>query len=100
MTREEKAAHWGEVVEQQEQSGLSVAAFCREADLPAWQFHYWRRRLRETEEAEAESGFVSVACAEDGQTSGVWIRRGDCEVIVERDFDETTLLRVLRALGC
>lgn len=47
MADELKAEHWRGVVAEQEASGLSVAAFCRERTIPAWKFHYWRKRLRE-----------------------------------------------------
>jgi hypothetical protein len=40
-----------ELVSQQSQSSQSVAAFCRERGLRAWQFYEWKKRLRKPEAA-------------------------------------------------
>jgi len=44
---------------EQEESGQSVAAFCRARELPASQFYYWKKRLREV----ARPQFVEVQVA-------------------------------------
>lgn len=36
---------WAELIRQQEQSGLSVAAFCRNHDLVEQSFYNWRKKL-------------------------------------------------------
>ena len=43
----EAGAKWRGLVAEQEQSGQSVAAFCRERGVPASQIFSWKRRLRE-----------------------------------------------------
>ncbi|MDT7817653.1 MAG: hypothetical protein QOJ51_1812 [Acidobacteriaceae bacterium] len=45
----EAKAKWLELVSEQHQSGQSVAAFCSERGLRAWQFYEWKKRLRESE---------------------------------------------------
>jgi transposase-like protein len=37
------------VIFEQQQSGRSVAAFCQERGLRAWQFYKWKKRLREAD---------------------------------------------------
>ena len=37
---------WRQKVAQQEKSGQSVRAFCREQDIGEPSFYYWRQRLR------------------------------------------------------
>ncbi|MBW2008690.1 MAG: transposase [Deltaproteobacteria bacterium] len=46
MTREERSEHWRRIIEQQEASGLSGAAFCREHHINLHAFYRWRRRFR------------------------------------------------------
>lgn len=51
MTRAERRAMWQERVEAYNASGLSVAAWCREQDIPDHPMHYWLKRLRQSESA-------------------------------------------------
>jgi putative transposase len=37
---------WRELVARQEQSGLTVAAFCQREGIKAWSLYGWRSRLR------------------------------------------------------
>jgi hypothetical protein len=54
---------WRELVSEQSQSGQSVAAFCGEPGLRAWQFYEWKKRLRESEGAR----YVEVQIAAPAQ---------------------------------
>ena len=56
---QEAWARWRALLVEQQQSGLSVAAFCRERSLRDGQFYEWKKRLRQ---AEAEP-FVAVEIA-------------------------------------
>jgi len=42
---------WRALIEQQRQSGLSIAAFCHQQGLAATSFYAWRRRLSAATEA-------------------------------------------------
>jgi hypothetical protein len=44
--REDRRVPWAKRISEQEASGLSVQAFCREHDVCAASFYHWRRRLR------------------------------------------------------
>jgi transposase-like protein len=44
-----KFKKWSELIRQQEQSGLSVSAFCRERGFSDATFYNWRKRLAEGE---------------------------------------------------
>lgn len=44
-------AYWRRAMVAQRHSGLTQAAFCRRNDLALSTFQYWRRRLREAEDA-------------------------------------------------
>jgi hypothetical protein len=44
--RKDRSRHWAKAIAEQEESGLSVPAFCREKGVCAGSFYHWRRRLR------------------------------------------------------
>lgn len=53
----ERWQSWREVIRRQEASGLSVAAFCREEQVPPASFFAWRKKLAEVDQnANAASG--------------------------------------------
>jgi hypothetical protein len=43
--REDGRGHWSKTISEQEASGLTVQAFCRERGVCAASFYHWRRRL-------------------------------------------------------
>jgi hypothetical protein len=55
----ETKAKWRALVSEQDESGLSVAAFCNQRGLRAWQFYEWKKRVKEPETAS----FVEVQVA-------------------------------------
>lgn len=59
----ERAKHWQALLREQERSGLTQAAFCRERKVSSGTFAWWKRRLR------AEVGAESAG-------SGARARRG------------------------
>ena len=56
MRGAEAEGKWSGLVKEQEQSGQSVASFCRERGVRASQVYAWKQRIRE----RAGSGFVEV----------------------------------------
>src|SRR5690606_22532895 len=52
MTRHERRLMWQERVDQCRASGMSVAAWCRENEVPEQQMYYWLRKFP-SEEADA-----------------------------------------------
>ena len=48
--RKDRCGHWAKTIAEQEESGLSVPAFCREKGVCAGSFYHWRRRLRTVDE--------------------------------------------------
>src|SRR4051794_20243302 len=41
----QRRAFWSELIEQSRQSGLSVAEFCKQADVSTASFYLWQRKL-------------------------------------------------------
>jgi transposase-like protein len=88
---------WAELIRQQQQSGVSVAAFCRDRGFSDQTFYNWRKRLSESEPvrfalvsagAKAETGHV---CMELVMVSGDRLR-------ISRGTDAGTLRTVLEVL--
>jgi len=108
------AEHWKRIVGEQQVSGLSVAAFCRQARVPQASFYFWRkksrgdRRLPGVRRARARGGrFVEVKVSAESsigpatrrETSGVELRLpGRRRVVVRPGFDRRTLVELLEVL--
>jgi hypothetical protein len=48
--RKDRRGDWAKTIAEQEESGLSVPAYCREKYVCAGSFYHWRRRLRTVDE--------------------------------------------------
>ncbi|AFV85986.1 MULTISPECIES: IS66 family insertion sequence element accessory protein TnpA [Alteromonas] len=46
MTSSERRQHWQNIINQQVDSGLSKAAFCREQGILQQTFFYWAKKLK------------------------------------------------------
>jgi hypothetical protein len=103
--REQAWAKWRDLVSEQEQSGQSVAAFCRDRELARSQFIYWKRRLREA----GRASFVEVKLARSGvesreqaralgsRTIAVQLRNGR-SLVVPPEFEVSHLRALLAAV--
>lgn len=105
--RESAALRWRKLVEDQEASGLSVSAFCRERGISQASLFSWRRRLSQNQLA----GFAQVKLkpkrrqeihsqpAQD-QPAGcieLWLP-GNRRLILRPGFDRLLLLEIICAL--
>ena len=52
MTQSEKHQHWTAIVSNQQESGLSVPQFCKEHDINYATFHYWLKKLKQTDDEQ------------------------------------------------
>ena len=99
----EAEAKWRGLISEQEQSGKSVAEFCRERGLAASKLYSWKRRL---EGDKAASGFVRLRAAPAVKTEPVATARRGIEVrlvggrslVVESGFDANHLRALLAVL--
>ena len=48
----ERWQYWRDVIRRQSESGLSVAAFCREQQVPPASFFVWRKKLAEADQQD------------------------------------------------
>ena len=54
------ASQWRALIDGQQASGLSVAAFCRRHDVVTASFYAWRRRLGESSASPQRTDFVRL----------------------------------------
>ena len=111
----DRRVSWWRVLAAWRASGLSRREFCVSRGLALWQFHYWHSRLIGTagsgakrpprrDRAEAPPVFVPVKAVKPakpmkgGADTGVRLRLGCLEVVLEPGFDEATVRRLLRVL--
>jgi hypothetical protein len=87
---------WRKIISQQPASGLSIAAFCRQAEVSPASFYVWRRKLRRDTAHFAE---VKITPEPGPESSGIELRlsNGRC-VLVRPGFDRQTLLDLLATL--
>ena len=102
MRGAEAESKWLGLISEQEQSGRTVAAFCRERGIPASQIFAWKRRKRE----QARSAFVQLKVAPVDEQEQIAARRSGIEVrlvggrslVVEPGFDASHLRALLAVL--
>jgi len=115
---------WRRLVAEQLASGLSQDRFCREQQLPAGRFHYWKyTKLPELEGSEEKEGATEAttcpaillpvkvvesrpagawgAIPEEAGSSGVQIHLpSGLRISLQRGFDASVLREVVEVLGC
>lgn len=87
---QERRDRWKRSVEQWRESSLSAAAWCREQKISYVQFLYWKDRLH-----PKPPEFIEVA---DCCRSGLVFECKGIQLHLEKDFDETSLARVISVL--
>jgi transposase-like protein len=105
------ATKWRRLLRQQQASGWSVAAFCRQTGIPQASFYFWRKKLRgerpragvRRRRTERTPAFVEVRIPGESRVapkaSGVELcLPGGRRVRVRPGFDRCTLLDLLAAL--
>jgi hypothetical protein len=81
--KEQQWTRWRGLLSEQGESGQSIARFCRDRELPLWQFYEWKKRLREPEVKPFVAVEVVTAQAQDS-TSTAGVTSGAIEVIEVR----------------
>ena len=99
MTPAERRTHWSSIIENQATSGVSIAAYCRDAKIKPSYFYTWRCRLKEQQ--PHSGGFLELIPGRlTDAASGIRIRIGaKLSIEVERGFDPFTLRAVVETLN-
>jgi len=99
MTRKERVTHWQGLVQDQAQSGVSAAAFCKENQLNIQTFYAWRRRFKTESDTNVTGAFLELVPSSKIQESGIRIRLDErLSVELDRGFDPFTLRNAINVL--
>lgn len=101
MSPEERLQYCQQVVQAQQDSGLSVSAYCEANKLPRARFYRYRAVvLGKDREQKSEGGVYQVPdlCAQPEQKRTVTLTVGDVRVEFSGELDVETVSSVLRAL--
>lgn len=68
MKAEDKHQYWQTIIEQQAESGLSKAAFCRQQQIAPATFFYWSKKLREDKPQQTQT-IIPVVISEQAPST-------------------------------
>jgi putative transposase len=88
---------WTELIRQQQQSGLSISAFCRNRGFSDQAFYYWRKRLSVREPVRFALVAANAATTTDPAPIELFLASGD-RLRVAPGTDAMTLRTVLNIL--
>lgn len=60
MTNSDKKQRWQARLQQQKESGLTIAAWCENHQVSIAQFYYWQKKLNSTIEANAGNVYLAT----------------------------------------
>jgi putative transposase len=92
-----KAKKWSELIRQQQQSGLSVSAFCREHGFSDQTFYNWRKRLGGSEPVRFALVAAETTAAAEQLPIELVLVSGD-RLRIAPGTDAASLRRVLNVL--
>ena len=90
---------WRKRIAQQQSSGKSVAAFCRDGGVSENSFYFWKRHLREADAATFVELKTSAAAVPEARPARIEVRlSGRRRLLVRRGFDRDLLIELVRVL--
>lgn len=99
MTKKERATYWRELVQNQAQSGISAAAFCKNHQLNLQRFYFWRKRFQTESGARVTGAFLELVPSSKVREAGIRIRLDErLSIELDRHFDPFTLRNAIDAL--
>ena len=110
MIQRKKAAFfkWQKLITEFYDSGLKPGEFCRRNELNTKTFYAWRKRIKGSRFTASNEAFVEVNVKEDSgaqaassdKSCSIQIFFNDkYKIVVEEDFVESTLQKVINVLG-
>jgi hypothetical protein len=94
--REERRAHWNKLIAEQEASGLTIQAFCKQRGIGVHSFYSWRRRLRKSE--SVQFALLKTVARRGAQSPIELYLPGGERLCIPNGADAVTLRGVLDAL--
>lgn len=101
LRQEQNIALWSKQVEECNSSGLSVAEWCRENNIPVSTYWNRQRKVFEAFSKDTANGFVEVTVQPEISTTSpiaATISSGNFTADIRSGADENTITAVLRAM--
>ena len=110
LTREMRLKHWLGVLQERNDSGLSIRAYCKEHGINEKSYYYWQRRLRETAAEMSGYGenttgvtvveptFTEVSLSPESSNNTITIRIGNAIIEIQGQADRQTIESILKSL--
>jgi hypothetical protein len=97
--REKLVSEWLERLQQQSNSGKSIAEWCQEQAISYHTFLYWRKQLRPVKtKTPMECSFVELP-KETSEKTWIEITLEGAKIQITKNFDRGALLFCLKVLG-
>lgn len=97
-TREARREFWRKLIAQQQQSGVSVRAFCQQHRTSQYSFYQWRKRL--VQQLPVKFALVETSRNAPAAMAGVEVILGTGERLqITPGVDRETLRMVVSVLG-
>ena len=90
----EKVAEWKRNIERQSKSGLSIEKWCRENQLKAHVFHYWKVKLFSN--LPERNNFLEL---KEEENKEIVLEYKEFRIHLDGNFDSTVLEKCLTAIG-
>lgn len=99
MSHTNQRAQWQKIIQEQKESGLTVAQFCEQHDLRFHQFHYYKKVLFSPKKKEKAPRFTEVKAVEVEPDQGrLVIYLNQVSVTFEGDYDLNKVAELCRLL--
>ena len=92
---------WRQIIDGQQSSGLTVAAYCLDRGITQGSFYTWKRRLRSPAKPNRlpKPAFVEVTPPRAGTAGTIEVcLRGERHLLARRGFDRELLIELIRTL--
>jgi hypothetical protein len=94
--REERRIYWNKLIAEQEASGATIQAFCKQRGIGVYSFYSWRRRLRKAE--PVQFALLKTVANSGAQAPIELCLPGGARLWIANDVNVATLRSVLDAL--
>lgn len=94
--REERRTYWTKLIAEQEASGATIQAFCKQRGIGVHSFYSWRRRLRNVE--PAQFALLNTVVTRGAQAPIELYLPGGERLSIANDVNVATVRGVLDAL--
>jgi transposase-like protein len=92
-----QAEIWEQRLKEYEQSGQTIAAWCKHNNIKRNQFFYWRRKLRPKKKQESQIKWIA-ASHNPAQASGINVTLGQIKIEITPGFDPKLLKEIIEVL--